>query len=84
MTRVLWWRAIGYLEGIGKEGGLVGWLSVRECFDVDTRKKFFSKRVVLHRLKAVGSLLWLVEAVWHAATFVAPAQAPVPLPSVLG
>lgn len=28
MTRVLWWRAIGYLEGIGKEGGLVGWLSV--------------------------------------------------------
>lgn len=59
-------------------------LCVRECFDVDTRKKFFSKRVVLHRLKAVGSLLWLVEAVWHAATFVAPAQAPVPLPSVLG
>lgn len=57
-------------------------LCVRECSDVDNRTKFFSKRV--HGLKAAGSLLWLLEVVWHAAASVAPAQAPVPLPFVLG
>jgi len=40
--------------------------------------------VILHGLKAAGSLLWLVEVVRHAAAFVAPAQATTPLPFVFG
>ena len=34
MTGVLQWMATNSSGRIGKEGGVVVWLSVRECFDV--------------------------------------------------